>query len=159
MPLIRKLPLIRHSTSPASSVLTTQLLPVHLTTSPFNFTALFPLRHYIAYGKLLILPTATQCLRYPIRFPGKRLLYVVGNMCKFPETYSRLLHTVYLQTQRGWSCLKKSLPLSSTRMNAGKSSTSIFQIASMPSSGYSTHSIDLILFWARIAAGPPIEPR
>lgn len=33
------------------------------------------------------------------------------------------------------SCLKKSLPLSSTRMNAGKSSTSIFQTASMPSSG------------------------
>ena len=33
---------------------------------------------------------------------------------------------------------KKSLPLSSTTMKAGKSSTSIFQTASMPSSGYSS---------------------
>ncbi|BBR05545.1 Uncharacterised protein [Klebsiella quasipneumoniae] len=39
-----------------------------------------------------------------------------------------------------WICWKKSLPLSSTRINAGKSSTSIFQIASIPSSGYATHS-------------------
>ena len=34
--------------------------------------------------------------------------------------------------------VKKSLPLSSTTMNAGKSSTSIFQTASMPSSSYSS---------------------
>jgi len=54
---------------------------------------------------------------------------------------------------------KKSLPLSSTRMKAGKSSTSIFQMASMPNSGYSTHSMLLMLFCARMAAGPPIEPR
>ena len=55
--------------------------------------------------------------------------------------------SIYLQQlQRGLICLKKSLPLSSTRMNAGKSSTSIFQIASMPSSGYSTHSMLLMLF-------------
>ena len=65
----------------------------------------------------------------------------------------------YLQLQVGLICWKKSLPLLSTRMNAGKSSTSIFQIASMPSSGYSTHSMLLMLFCARIAAGPPIEPR
>ena len=36
-----------------------------------------------------------------------------------------------------FNSLKKSLPLSSMTMNAGKFSTSIFQIASMPSSGYS----------------------
>ena len=35
---------------------------------------------------------------------------------------------------------KKSLPLSSTTMKAGKSSTSIFHTASMPSSGYSSTS-------------------
>ena len=69
-----------------------------------------------------------------------------------------LCTVTYLQ-QRGFNCLKKSLPLSSTRMKAGKSSTSIFQMASMPSSGYSTHSMLLILFWARMAAGPPMEPR
>ena len=34
-----------------------------------------------------------------------------------------------------WICWKKSFPLSSTRTNAGKFSTSIFQIASIPSSG------------------------
>ena len=54
---------------------------------------------------------------------------------------------------------KKSLPLSSTTMKAGKSSTSIFQTASMPSSGYSSTSTFLMQSCARIAAGPPIEPR
>lgn len=58
-----------------------------------------------------------------------------------------------------YSCLKKSLPLSSTRMKAGKFSTSIFQTASIPSSGYSTSSTFLMLSCARIAAGPPMEPR
>src|SRR5579862_3662354 len=46
---------------------------------------------------------------------------------------------------------KKSLPLSSTMMKAGKSSTSIFQIASMPSSGYSSTSTCLMFSCARIA--------
>ena len=42
---------------------------------------------------------------------------------------------------------KKSLPLSSTTMKAGKSTTSIFQTASMPSSGYSRTStlLDAVL--------------
>ena len=44
-------------------------------------------------------------------------------------------------------------------MKAGKSSTSIFQIASMPSSGYSSTSTERIESWARRAAGPPMEPR
>ena len=64
-----------------------------------------------------------------------------------------------LLQQRGFSCLKKSLPLSSTRMKAGKSSTSIFQMASMPSSGYSTHSMLLMLDCERTAATPPMLPR
>jgi hypothetical protein len=55
--------------------------------------------------------------------------------------------------------VKKSLPLSSTTMKAGKSSTSILQTAYMPSSSYSTTSTDLMQSWARRAAGPPIEPR
>jgi len=54
---------------------------------------------------------------------------------------------------------KKSLPLSSTTMKAGKSSTSIFQTASIPSSGYSSTSTDRMQSWARRAAGPPIDPR
>ena len=54
---------------------------------------------------------------------------------------------------------KKSLPLSSTTMNAGKSSTSIFQTASIPSSGYSSTSTDLMQSCASRAAGPPMEPR
>jgi len=54
---------------------------------------------------------------------------------------------------------KKSLPLSSTMMKAGKSSTSIRQMASMPSSSYSWTSTFLMQFFARIAAGPPIDPR
>ena len=54
---------------------------------------------------------------------------------------------------------KKSLPLSSTTTNAGKSSTSIRQIASMPSSSYSSTSTLVMQSWASRAAGPPIEPR
>ena len=55
--------------------------------------------------------------------------------------------------------LKKSLPLSSTTMNAGKSTTSIFHTASMPSSGYSTTSTRRMQSCASRAAGPPIDPR
>ena len=63
------------------------------------------------------------------------------------------------ELQRGFICLKKSFPLSSTRIKAGKFSTSIFQIASIPNSGYSRHSTFLMLFCANIAAGPPILPK
>ena len=54
---------------------------------------------------------------------------------------------------------KKSLPLSSTTMNAGKSRTSIFHTASIPSSGYSSTSTLVMQSLASRAAGPPIEPR
>lgn len=54
---------------------------------------------------------------------------------------------------------KKLFPLSSTRRKAGKSTTSIFQMASMPNSGYSRHSTFLMFSFARTAAGPPIDPR
>lgn len=55
--------------------------------------------------------------------------------------------------------LKKSFPLSSIRMKAGKSATSMLQTASIPSSGYSRTSTRLMYLRARRAAGPPIEPR
>src|SRR5262245_485053 len=58
-----------------------------------------------------------------------------------------------------FNSLKKSLPLSSMMMKAGKSTTSMRQIASMPSSGYSTTSTFLMQCSARFAAAPPIEPR
>jgi hypothetical protein len=58
-----------------------------------------------------------------------------------------------------FNSLKKSLPLSSMMMKAGKSITSMRQIASMPSSGYSTTSTFLMQCSARFAAAPPIEPR
>ena len=54
---------------------------------------------------------------------------------------------------------KKSLPLSSVTMKAGKSSTSMRQTASMPSSSYSTTSTRRMWSWARRAAEPPMEPR
>jgi CHASE3 domain sensor protein len=63
------------------------------------------------------------------------------------------------ERQPRFSSLKKSLPLSSMTMKAGKFSTSMRQIASMPSSGYSSTSTFLMQSWARRAAGPPIEPR
>ncbi len=55
--------------------------------------------------------------------------------------------------------LKKSLPLSSTRIKAGKATTSIFQTASIPSSGKSMHSTFLMFSSANSAAGPPMDPR
>ena len=58
-----------------------------------------------------------------------------------------------------FSSVKKSLPLSSVTMKAGKFSTSMRQIASMPSSGYSMHSTFLMQCSARLAAAPPIEAR
>lgn len=61
--------------------------------------------------------------------------------------------------QPRFSSLKKSLPLSSMTMKAGKSTTSMRQMASMPSSGYSTTSTFLMQSCARRAAGPPMEPR
>ena len=70
-----------------------------------------------------------------------------------------------LPAQRGevnhprFNSLKKSLPLSSMTMKAGKSTTSMRQIASMPSSGYSTVSTFLMQCSARFAAAPPIEAR
>ena len=67
-----------------------------------------------------------------------------------------LLHA--LHGVHGLSCLKKSLPLSSTNIKAGKFSTLIFHIASMPSSGYSTHSMLLMQLCDSTAATPPIVP-
>jgi len=58
-----------------------------------------------------------------------------------------------------YSSSKKSLPLSSTTMNAGKLTTSILRTASIPRSSKSRISTFLMLSWARIAAGPPIDPR
>src|SRR5690242_13291012 len=55
--------------------------------------------------------------------------------------------------------LKKSFPLSSITMKAGKSTTSMRQIASMPSSGYSSTSTFLMQCSARFAAAPPIDAR
>ena len=54
---------------------------------------------------------------------------------------------------------KKSFPLSSTTTKAGKSSTSMRQTASMPSSGYSSTSTLRMQSCASRAAGPPMEPR
>ncbi len=44
-------------------------------------------------------------------------------------------------------------------MNAGKSTTSIFQTASIPSSGYSSTSTFRMFSYANIATGPPVLPR
>ncbi len=56
-----------------------------------------------------------------------------------------LFYFVQLQGVHGFNSLKKSCPLSSTSMKAGKSSTRIFHTASIPNSGYSTHSMLLML--------------
>ncbi len=68
-------------------------------------------------------------------------------------------HLVIFFSWTGCRSAKKSLPLSSTTMNAGKSTTWTRHTASMPSSGYSSTSTFLMLCSANNAAGPPIEPR
>ena len=75
-----------------------------------------------------------------------------------PDGTAKILIIIYFANYNP-IFLKKSFPLSSTSMKAGKFSTLIFHIASIPSSGYSTHSMLFMLFCARIAAGPPMEPR
>lgn len=57
------------------------------------------------------------------------------------------------------SSSKKSFPLSSTTTNAGKSTTSILRIASIPSSSKSTKSTLRMFDCASTAAGPPMLPR
>ena len=76
-----------------------------------------------------------------------------GHNGQYPEEPFRTFRHFYL------NCLKKSLPLSSTSMKAGKSSTVIFHTASMPSSGNSTHSMLRMLLCESTAATPPIVPR
>jgi len=53
---------------------------------------------------------------------------------------------------------KKSFPLSSTRMKAGKFTTWIFQTASIPRSSNSTTST-LVMHLAKTAAAPPTLPK
>lgn len=82
-------------------------------------------------------------------FPKKHVRLFLRTKKRYPAC-RRIPLFIYLyrsrNQQRGLICLKKSLPLLSTKINAGKFSTSIFQIASIPNSGYSTHSMLLILF-------------
>src|SRR5712691_6419555 len=75
-----------------------------------------------------------------------------------PDQRGHLRSLVQLRHPK-FNSLKKSLPLSSMTMKAGKFSTSMRQIASMPSSGYSTTSTFLMQCSARFAAAPPIEAR
>ena len=89
---------------------------------------------------------------------GDTLLSAGSGDCQ-RQQHTYRIESYHFLGHQGFRVLKKSLPLSSTRMNAGKSSTSIFHTASMPSSGYSTHSMLLIELCESTAATPPIEPR
>jgi putative dehydrogenase len=54
---------------------------------------------------------------------------------------------------------KKSFPLSSMMIKAGKSLTVILKMASMPNSGYSRVSTAVMHSFPRRAAAPPMDPR
>lgn len=54
---------------------------------------------------------------------------------------------------------KKSFPLSSVIMKAGKFLILILRTASIPISGKSTTSTERMFSFAKIAAGPPIDPK
>ena len=75
--------------------------------------------------------------------PARRVTTGTGSTSRAPGQSRPLQLRSDTAPQPRFSSLKKSLPLSSTTMKAGKSTTSIRQIASMPSSGYSTR-LDLL---------------
>lgn len=79
----------------------------------------------------------------------------------FPITQLYFLTLLFFATAytKGLYLFEKIITLIIYKNKRRKSSTSIFQIASIPSSGYSRHSTFLILFCASMAAGPPILPR
>ena len=89
------------------------------------------------------------------------LLKNVGDDSSIGKNRRRFVFILIVESQlpMGFSWVKKSLPLSSTRIKAGKSSTRIFHTASMPISGNSTHSMLLMELSERTAAGPPMLPR
>ncbi len=86
-----------------------------------------------------------------------RFLFQLILGIKKPPDKLRRFHLY--RSNYAYNSLKKSFPLSSTMINAGKFSTLILRTASIPRSSKSTTSTDLILFLAKIAAGPPIDPR
>lgn len=125
----------------------------------------FLARQQIAAPSAVVAHTDWDVDRYPVEWSGQR----TGNVAAEPDLTKiavkehgdpALAETVEAERPHPrFNSLKKSLPLSSMMMNAGKSTTSIRQIASMPSSGYSTTSTFLMQCSARFAAAPPIEPR
>ena len=82
----------------------------------------------------------------PLRLPARR----------FPSAAKKEMNHYLNFHSRFW---KKSFPLSSTRMKAGKSLTVISKMASMPSSGYSSTFMWVMHSFPRRAAGPPMDPR
>ena len=82
--------------------------------------------------------------------------------------WSNMAAEDYLMPQYGHETkvVSKNAPLTfydfkgaSTHFTQSAFSTVIFQTASMPSSGYSTHSMLLMLLCERTAATPPMVPR
>ncbi len=98
---------------------------------------------------------------FSFRLPWVINIQGLTSFALFPSSKNCLSLLPSLPPSKPYTCHfeKKSFPLSSHTTNAGKSTTSIFQIASIPSSGYSNTSTFLMLFCAKIAAGPPIDPK
>ena len=105
--------------------------------------------------------SAPGSARPAVRRPRKnrRGTFPARNLLKTTNPAKLSLASGRGSTHPKFSSLKKSAPLSSITMKAGKSSTSMRQIASIPSSGYSSTSTFLMQSCASRAAGPPIEPR
>ena len=102
-------------------------------------------------GTMAGLEPATTLLMVSLPMVEGRTFSQVSNL---PENFYSILFIRYYNR-----LLKKSLPLSSTMMKAGKFSTVILKTASIPSSSYSTSSTFLMKSFPSLAAGPPGEPR
>ena len=118
-----------------------------------------PFSSYSTQKHLSSLPFTPSLLFHSSFTPS--LLKNVGDDSSIGKNRRRFVFILIVESQlpMGFSWVKKSLPLSSTRIKAGKSSTRIFHTASMPISGNSTHSMLLMELSERTAAGPPMLPR
>lgn len=64
----------------------------------------------------------------------------------FPPFYMNVKHVLFTTSATRFDLFEEIVTLVVYQNECRKSSTSIFQIASMPNSGYSTHSMLLMLF-------------
>jgi len=124
----------------------------------FNFSLHFKSKHY-SVCRAEKINNHSKCKRRFKLFTfnsqlltHKNILYALICLIWFKKNTIRFFPPIYKFS-------KKSFPLSSVIIKAGKFLIVIFRTASIPISSKSTTSTEVIFSFAKIAAGPPIEPK